>query len=187
MVACKVLIPFTQHVPEFGMVVGNVDDTVNLPIRYAAQRRQRGYVDYDDEAAAEEAAADEARPRSLKERRLLARSTRRAQQADREAAAAVAMDAEAPLAKSPSQTRKERRAAAASTNAAKRDGKSDLSVARGEYKAAFGKNPSPRLDAAAIRAKIAAGDAPAPSKPKRAATAKTAAKTPEVQTDAPVD
>ena len=85
MVACKVLEPFTEYVPGKGMIVGNRGKTVDLPLRYAAQRKARGQVEYDESAVSEEAEADAARPKSSKERRLLARANRRAEQAARRA------------------------------------------------------------------------------------------------------
>lgn len=193
---CKVLIPFTEYVPGKGMVVGNAGKTVELPIRYAAVRRERGYVTYDDADAAEEAAADAARPKSRIEQRLFARAQRRAERAARQAAASKPTPA-AP-------TSRQR-------NARKSSDKSPLAKLRDEYKALVGKGPSPRLDADALAAKLAelkadpatlaAAKQPAArrsrakkpaatgeAKPKRASRAAASTKkAPAVASDAPVD
>jgi hypothetical protein len=186
MVACKVLSPFTEYVPGTGMVVGNLNAVVELPLRYARVRRERGFVDYKDGDAAEEEGMDAARPKSRIEKRLMARAQRRAERAARPAAAAAP----------PRETTPPSRIGEASTKAAakpKAKGRSKartpanpaLAAARADYKAVVGKNPSPRLDAAGIREKLAeikaSGSAPAPAKrPSRA-------KKPAIQSDAPVE
>lgn len=157
MVYCKVLTPFTEFVPGTGLVVGNVGKTVELPIRYAAQRRERGYVDYDDEAAAEEAETDAARPKTRNERRLLARSARRRAAAD-QAAAAVGGKRKriAPKAtKTAPKMSAPKKAAGKSAGTKRSSGKSELGTLRDEYKKLVGKNPSPGLKADDLKAKIA--------------------------------
>lgn len=76
--------------------------------------------------------------------------------------------------------------------------KSELATMRDQYKAMVGKNPSPRMTADEIKAKLAEFDADpaaleaakaAPAAPKRKPAAKkaAAAKTPKITADAPVD
>lgn len=192
MVACKVLSPFTEYVPATGMVVGNANATVELPVRFARVRRERGFVDYKDTDAEEEAGFDAARPRSRLEKRLLARAQRRAQKA-----AQAAEPGTAPLRETPPPSRvgeaAPQAAAKPRTRAnAKAPANPELAAARADYRELTGKNPSPRLDVAGIRAKLAeltaggpavAATAPRQSGAKGAAKAKAAA----AKSDAPVD
>jgi hypothetical protein len=183
MISCKVLLPFTQHVPDYGMVVGNAGAVVQLPFQYAQSRRARGYVDYDDEDAKEEMELDAARPKSLLERRALARAQRMKEHSDR---AAAIGDAEVQRSASPPKRPSFEKKTSAATKTA-----SPLKALRDQYKALVGKLPSPRLDAAGIEAKLTefTSDPAALAKAQGSAGSKRAApkKTARVSSDAPVD
>jgi hypothetical protein len=77
-------------------------------------------------------------------------------------------------------------------NNAAEEAKKELSKARAEYKAALGKNPSPRLDAAGVRAKLAEIQAAAPAaapaeeaEARQEAASEAAAKAPAASDSAP--
>lgn len=158
MARCKVLKPFTEVVPGVGMVVANVgkngeDNFVNLPINLANQRKDRGFVEFDDAEAAAAEEADRSAPRTRKEMRLAARAERRAQRDARQGREPPAPKA---VEKAPAPKRSSSRSSgkvAKKPKAAKP--KSELGALRAEFKALSGKAPSPKLKADELKAKIA--------------------------------
>jgi hypothetical protein len=157
--------PFTlAHVPGVGMVVINKGDTGRLPAAVGDQLVDRGRLERADGNSAETSTPTR---QSRAGRRSARRSTAGRARSSRAAEASATKDSAPPSAAA-----------------------DDLTAARAAYKALVGKNPSPRLDAAAVAAKTAELSAD-PAK-LAAAKAGTTARRPSrksttVSSDAPVD